>query len=362
VSTNRYRRFARAPSFSIATRPSLWIGEDHLLMLENSGITENYCRVYWRDFQALVWYETPVRLILSIAIMTFAAGFCGLACLAQSEPIAMWILLGVAACFGIVLSINLARGPTCACFVQTATTFHRLQAVARVKQARRLEALALERVPQYQAGNVTPPPSIPFLQTPTPTDLTTISPDIPPPLPTAIQAEVRTACPPPLTLDRSYLRLHEAFFATALTSAVLSAIIAIGCNNMVLTVTAAITGAAQMGLVIVGLIRARHLPDAVGLVRIYWFALAMAILSAVAGYVHLILLMTTNAPGSAVGGQADYLRALSRLNGSNSAWMLVSGAVSAIIDGLIGVLGLLQLKRMHTRWRLLSMPMETNKP
>jgi len=363
VNARRYRRFARPPSVSVASRPSLWTDDDHLLLVDFNGMTESYRRVYWRDVQALVWYETPIRLILSILILLFVAGFSGLAFLARSAPAGMWVLLGFAAFFGLLLLINLARGPTCACFVQTATAVHRLNAIGRVRQAHRLEALASERVSQQQSGDVPPAPLPPPAMPPPPqADTPSASSGVPPPLPASIPAEAHAVRPPPLALDGSYLRLHVVAFATALASAVLDAVIAGGWNNLGLSVASMLAGSALMGLVIVGLVRARRLPDSTGLVRTYWFALVTVTAFWVVGYAHMMVLMITSPTHPLGGSEVDYLRAVSRLHGGNSTYMLVNATVSAIAEGWIGLMGLLQLQRMLARWRLLSTPPEAGTP
>jgi hypothetical protein len=353
MSAGRYRRFARTPSFSIATRPSLWSDEDHLLLVDFNGATENYRRVYWRDVQALVWHETPVRLLLSVCILAFLAAFGGIAYLVRATPVASGVFLFFASVFGIVLAVNLARGPTCACYLQTATAIHRLPAIGRVSQARRLEAMARGKSVLYQSASAVPPP-LPGV-TPAP-EAAPLPPPVPadfgapPPLPMA----ERGARPPPLALDGSFLRLHALAFATALLSAVLDAIVAAGWNSMAMAATTMIAGAAMSGLIIVGLVRARRLPDSGGLVRVYWAGLVMVVVFGIVSYGHMMFVMVS-APSARLGaGELDYLQALGRLHGGNSTYMLVVSSACAVAEALIGVLGLLKLRQMLWRWRLLS--------
>src|SRR5580698_2302749 len=63
MAQKQYQRLTRPRAraqFAVVyrTRSALWLGGDHLLLVETSGFTENYKRFYFRDIQAITVQET----------------------------------------------------------------------------------------------------------------------------------------------------------------------------------------------------------------------------------------------------------------------------------------------------------------
>jgi len=133
----------RAPlQFSVAfvSRSSLWLGEDHLLLVNCVGYTETYKRFFFRDIQAITLRKTRARTVLNWIFGSLAA-LCGFAIIASISSQGMGIGTFIFVCivsviFGIPLLINNLSGSTCACQIRTAVQTEDLPSLARLRKAR----------------------------------------------------------------------------------------------------------------------------------------------------------------------------------------------------------------------------------
>src|SRR5262252_7141323 len=96
-----YRRLSRGRNrrrFALVTttRSSLWLGKDHLLVIDSSGYTETYKRFHFRDIQALVLCRTD-RWLYQAVILAALGCFFGLIAILGSGPVT-WV-------FGILAGI-----------------------------------------------------------------------------------------------------------------------------------------------------------------------------------------------------------------------------------------------------------------
>ena len=143
MAEQRYKRLTRERtplrfSVAFASRSSLWMADDHLLLVESTSFTENYKRFFFRDIQAITVRKSPARAVwngilgglLAIGAIIFAAdvnadgwgtGAVVLAC----------IILGL---FGLPMLINTLLGPACACQIRTAVQIEDLPSLCRVRQ------------------------------------------------------------------------------------------------------------------------------------------------------------------------------------------------------------------------------------
>lgn len=156
---------------SHGSRGSLWLGKEHLLVIEGRGwvlpISEVYRRVDYANIQALG--ITPTSGYVWIAIASgLGAGLFGLfTALAWGEEPFLPISLGLPAVLLLVLFVlHLMRGPTCTCTLQTAVQVLKLRPLGRMRTAipamERLEVLCREHQgampePQALAGSVAAP-------------------------------------------------------------------------------------------------------------------------------------------------------------------------------------------------------------
>jgi hypothetical protein len=139
------RRGFIALSFS---RCSLYLGDDHILGVDNNGFSEDYKRFYFSDIQAIVTRRTKRGSIWNIVLaLMIACSFAG-ALFLETEfvRIPSWILFGTLLAF---LLVNIFRGPTCVCHIMTAVQEDELPSLNRLRVARKvIETLrpVIERV------------------------------------------------------------------------------------------------------------------------------------------------------------------------------------------------------------------------
>ncbi len=148
-----YQRLTRSRSrggFAVAavTRTSLWLGADHLLVINSNGYTETYKRFYFRDIQAITTQQTNRWKIWSVVwIGLFAV--CALVLIVglfevahrpmQSDDFIGFFGWGIpAAFFFIGFLINYFRGPTALVQLRTAVQTETLPSLGRVRQTRKV--------------------------------------------------------------------------------------------------------------------------------------------------------------------------------------------------------------------------------
>jgi hypothetical protein len=138
----RYTRLTRSrarTAFGIIStaRSSLWLGDDHVLLIDTSGFTESYKRFYFRDIQAFVLRGTTRWIHWGIAWGVFAS-LCIAWAFLLSE--ARYLFAALAAGFLLVLALHLAAGPSCVCHLRTAVQTEELPSLNRVRRARKILA------------------------------------------------------------------------------------------------------------------------------------------------------------------------------------------------------------------------------
>jgi hypothetical protein len=170
MAAKLYRRLPGAAS-SLASYYRLYLGPDHLLQVEFAGFSEKYRRFYYRDIQAVLVQQTPLRRSLGWLLgvpLLLCLGAWPLALAASGiDLVGVIVVVSVAtATFGIPFVLNLAAGPTCTCHVRTAVQFERLQAIRRLRTARRLieqlKPAILEAQPGLQPVSPGPAPAEPL--------------------------------------------------------------------------------------------------------------------------------------------------------------------------------------------------------
>ena len=146
MATQKYKRLTRERSsggIGIVTvsRSSLWLGEDHLLLADSIGYSENYKRFFFRDIQAITIRKTKTRLVWNIVLGALLA-LSGLIIWTSASAwrdigttIAVSIVLAI---FGIPLLLNNLFGPTCACEIRTAVQTESLPSLNRVPKTKKV--------------------------------------------------------------------------------------------------------------------------------------------------------------------------------------------------------------------------------
>jgi hypothetical protein len=138
----RYKRLTRArprSRFSVvsAGSSSLWLGPDHLLCIDSTGFTENYKRFYFRDIQAVIVRKTDGYKYWSLGLGIVGLFFAIIAAV-TSDSVGRIVWFSFAGLFWLIMSLNLALGPTTACYLQTAVQNEQLPSVVRLRKARKV--------------------------------------------------------------------------------------------------------------------------------------------------------------------------------------------------------------------------------
>lgn len=143
-----------------ATRSRLWLGGDHLLLVDSNGYQESYKRFAFRDIEAITLTRTRRRLILNVVFCIPLAIFAGLAAFIPSQ--ATQIFFGsVALLFAILVLINSLRGPTCRCDLTTAVQTDELASLRRLSRANKVLARLRPLIHAAQnASTTTAPPDV----------------------------------------------------------------------------------------------------------------------------------------------------------------------------------------------------------
>jgi hypothetical protein len=128
---------------------TLWLGPDHLLHIEHSGYTETYKRFYYNEIQAITIRETKRLRNWSIFFLVMITIFASLA-LAIGDQIGRVFMLIFLALFLILLVINLIKGKTCICHVQTAVHREALPSLRRVRNTRKALVKIREQIAAAQ--------------------------------------------------------------------------------------------------------------------------------------------------------------------------------------------------------------------
>lgn len=151
-SNKAYERLTR-PRFGMNGLGSLWLGKDHVLLVNNAFAVERYRRWYYRDIQAVVLRRTSFRMMWNIILGVVAfmllsaagASLYGSSTSTSSEDIT--ILSVMAAVFGFmafamigVAAVNTSMGPSCTAFIQTPHGLDRLSTPNRVPAVEKLNA------------------------------------------------------------------------------------------------------------------------------------------------------------------------------------------------------------------------------
>jgi hypothetical protein len=144
-------RIPRQFAVVTASRISLWLGNDHLLLVESNGFTETYKRFYFRDIQAITVQETTRRTVWN-AVLAVPIAICLIGILASSLPAANVAAMITWSIFAVILAVpftvNNIRGTACVCQLRTAVQTENLGSLSRVRRAQKV----LEKIRPLIAG------------------------------------------------------------------------------------------------------------------------------------------------------------------------------------------------------------------
>lgn len=319
---------------------SLWLGGDHLLVIEDSGFVlpfrETYRRIDYKNIQAISYAPTKTGLALTI-FMTVLLAFLAWGILANMSD-----LPGAAIFFGILavpiviaLIAHLARGATCACQLQTAVQVLKLRPINRIRIARRALAEIEPLCRAHQSGlALEPPTSHALAEAATPPGTSqqaasTISPPNPPP---------QIAFKPPWP--------GSPFVTTSLAITALSGAVGAGelfvkgMSYYLLNVTLSV---ASIVLIIASAARITRFRAPPALKWSIWGNIALCIIGLLVGYGMMMVSLIQSIAKAGRGSTPTQLSIWSEMANADMStygsfgWVLVGMSISAILLSLMGL-------------------------
>jgi hypothetical protein len=143
AATPEYKRLSgkgfRGVTFIAGTRADLWLGPDHLLVVDSSGYSETYKRFYFKDIQGIVMRPTIVGRVTN-AVLGLPLVLLIIGALAAEQTEDMFLCLFFGAFFAIPLVVNLVKGATCQTELFTAVQSEELVSLHRVRLTRKVLA------------------------------------------------------------------------------------------------------------------------------------------------------------------------------------------------------------------------------
>lgn len=114
----------------------LYLGLDHLLVVNRSSHQENYKRFYFKDIQSIIARKTHTGKIGNAFIGIMAALTAVLAFISGSG--ALEPLLVVCGAFLVILAANTINGPTCQTHIKTAVQTEKLPSLIRFRMVNKM--------------------------------------------------------------------------------------------------------------------------------------------------------------------------------------------------------------------------------
>ncbi len=114
-------------------RASIWTGEDHLLCLYSTGLSEDYRRFYYRDIQAITTQQTSQYKIEIVILVLLSMVLAYPSIILSGIPATIFMI--ITGLFMAFLIVHVLRGPTCTCYLYTAVSKEELPSLNRLKNA-----------------------------------------------------------------------------------------------------------------------------------------------------------------------------------------------------------------------------------
>jgi hypothetical protein len=310
------------------SRCSLYLGDDHILAVDNNGFSEDYKRFYFSDIQAIITRKTRRGATWSIVLaLMIACSFVGALFLeVESVRILSWILAGTFLAF---LLVNIFRGPTCVCHIMTAVQKDQLPSLNRLRVARKVIETLRPAIESVQ-GTLSPEevyvdPEEGTLHAPRPTR----------PLrqPHAGGHEIR----------HDDGTLHMMTFALILLDGFLTGIELLHHSAVIIGVSFGLTLLYSI-CIIIALVK-QHESDIPGTVRkITWASMSFVCVSYLLSYVLMVTTLMTSRLEKMVT-QWDMYRVMLDLSPQDSRLVMGVYAFAAACSLVLGTLGVIRVKR-----------------
>lgn len=317
------REYVRLPGRggSLVGRSRLWLGSNHLLLVETQAFYERYARFYFTDIQAVLIRQTATGTVLTAVYLGLTVLGASIAVTAgRANPGVTGVFAGCAAVGVVALLINLIGGRTVETRIFTSVSEVRLRSLSRLKTVRKVMARLQPRLDEAQGvlGPEAEPAGAVASASPNPS------------------ARARVAAPaiPPLPATRT--RWHGlAFGLLFLFGATLLADHRFPSIALVWTLIA--LAAAGTVPTIVALVQPGRLRP--GVRALIWSEAGLWLLLGAAGYGRMIFAVVENGSETAFTVW-QMIRAAARLSGSAYPALVVIDLASALVALGIAVTGL----------------------
>jgi len=321
------------------TRCSLYMGDDHILAVDNNGFSEDYKRFYFSDIQAIITRRTRRGATWSIVLALIVA--CSLmgALFLEKEPVRFFFRFFSGPCF-VLLFINILRGPTCICHIMTAVQEEKLPSLNRLRVAHKVIGklrLAIERV----QGTLSPEE---------------VSIDQHEGIPHPMRSMGRLRQP---HARRQQIRhdggtLHMMAFAFLLVDGLLTGIELLYHSAIMIGVSSVLT-LIYCILIIIALVR-QHESDIPGTVRkMTWASLGFVCVSYFLSYILMVTTLVTSRHQRMLT-QWDMYRIMLDLSPQDSPLVMGLYAFAATCSLALGALGLVRVKKHRDHSASVSRP------
>lgn len=305
---------------------SLWQGTDHLISVEANMTSEDYRRFYFRDIQAITVQKTGMSHVYSFlfglpCVLALTVGTLG------DTTELPWLIFSALA--GLLLAVNLLRGPTCVCHIRTAVQSVRIRAFVRMRRLNRVLDQILPLIAESQKNLPAAPASL--------------SPGAEAPQPVPSGSDRRAAPPPPTSAKRPVsVRLHQILFGGLLIQALLAG----GnffVNNFIYNLVATLIVTGVMITTVVALARQTDSGINATAKRITWAALVLVCFEVAAGYAAGFWSYTTHP--ELINNQLGLFKHLVMLSPRDHPLMTGFSLTVIVVALVLGLGGLISLWR-----------------
>lgn len=316
-------------------RSSLWLGEDHVLLIIRRGYVEEYKRFYFRDICTIVIQKTGLYLALNAAVGLLLSAFLFLHFLGVIEwhwDRAEHIALGIpTASLLLILLVNTVKGPTCLTKLGTAVHAVTIPSMNRVRASLRIVSTLQKKIEETQ-GHLS-------------REVLLQHPKV---------EEPPVLYPPPLKgAAKSYLvndsgMVHLSLFIFLLVDAI-ATIISIFHRNQALLIFSLISTVVFWLLLILALVRQRRRILPAGVSGLTWGVLIYSVVYYTWSYLFTIFFAIQHP--SATSSRWEWIKtiwALSPLDNPGLFVMTVFSIACSLSLGIPGLIGVLRF-RAHSK-------------
>jgi hypothetical protein len=312
-------------------RSSLWLGEDHILMIVRRGYVEEYKRFYFRDICSIVIQKTGLYPALNAAAGLLLSAFLFLHFLGviqwhwgAAEHIALAI---PSASLLLILLVNLIKGPTCLTKLGTAVHAVTIPSMNRLRSSLRVVATIRKKVEETQG----------YLSK----EVLLQHPKIEEP-PVLFPAPHRVSAKSNLVNDNG--TVHLSLFLYLVLDAILT-IITIFHRSQALLIVSLLSSVVAWFLLIMALVRQRRRSVPAGVSGLTWGVLIYSVVYYTWSYLFTIFFAIQHP--AATSSRWDWLKTMWALSPLDNPGLFVMTVFSIACSLALGIPGLISVLRFR---------------